>query len=69
MKSSNVISKQRKMKLNQTDDFDPAPEDDLSVVTTPAELLEDVSHDSVDYGTDNGEFATPHETADDYVES
>jgi hypothetical protein len=32
MKSSNMISKRRKMELNQTDDFDPAPEDDLSVV-------------------------------------
>jgi hypothetical protein len=57
------------MELNQTDDFDPAPEDDLFVVTTPAELLEDGSHDSVDYGTDDGEFVTPHETADDDVES
>ena len=69
MKSSNVISKRRKMELNQTDDFDPAPEDDLSVVTTPAELLEDGSRDSVNYGTDDGEFVTPHETADDDVES
>jgi hypothetical protein len=69
MKSSNVISKRRKMELNQTDDFDPAPEDDLSVVTTPAELLEDGSFDSVNYGTDDGEFVTPHETADDDVES
>jgi hypothetical protein len=69
MKSSNMISKQWKVELNQTDDFDPAPEDDLSVVTTPAELLEDGSRDSVDYGTDDGEFATPHKTADNDVES
>jgi len=62
-------SRHPRMELNQVDDFDPPPKDDMSEVTIPA-ALEDGSRtgdDDVGGGTFDGDdddyFACPHQDA------